>query len=120
MVGEPTTARRWTSPLLPGRRRQEVRQRSAKPPPPVQIRAAPPIPTLMNSGTCRLRLIRGRWRLQSKTVHLAKPPLLDRFDSLAVRRIDDVRVDAECRRDARVPELLLRDLARHLEVVQER
>src|SRR3954469_16665330 len=26
-----------------GRRRQEVRQRSAKPPPPVQIRAAPPL-----------------------------------------------------------------------------
>src|SRR5262249_78675 len=39
-------ARRVTSPDPPfpfqGRRRQEVRQRSAKPPPPVQIRAAPP------------------------------------------------------------------------------
>jgi hypothetical protein len=37
-----------------------------------------------------------------------------------VRRIDDVRIDVERRRDARVPELLLRDLDRRLEVVQER
>src|SRR4051794_32905516 len=35
-----------------GRRRQEVRQRSAKPPPPVQIRAAPP--TFAFSSTRRL------------------------------------------------------------------
>ena len=45
------------------RRRQEVRQRSAKPPSPVQIRAAPPIPTLRNEGTCALRLIHGSCRL---------------------------------------------------------
>jgi hypothetical protein len=35
-------------------------------------------------------------------------PGFDRFDGLAVRRIADVRVDVERRRDARVPELLLR------------
>jgi hypothetical protein len=37
-----------------------------------------------------------------------------------VRGIDDVRVDVECRRDARMPELLLRDLDRHTQVVQQR
>jgi len=37
-----------------------------------------------------LRLILGRRRLQSKTAHLAKQPLFERFDSLAVRGIDDI------------------------------
>ena len=37
-----------------------------------------------------------------------------------MRRIDDVRVDVERRLDARVPELLLRDLHRHAEIVEQR
>src|SRR5438093_12049030 len=40
--------------------------------------------------------------------------------SFSVRRVDDLRVDVQCRLDARVPELLLRDLDRHSEVVQQR
>ena len=35
------------------------------------------------------------------------------FDRRAMRAVDDVRVDVEGRLDARVPELLLRDLHRH-------
>jgi hypothetical protein len=42
---------------------------------------------------------------------------LDRFDRLAVRCIDDVRVDVEGGRDAGVSELLLRDPHRHAEIV---
>jgi len=45
---------------------------------------------------------------------------LDRLDGLAVRRINGVRVEVERRRNARVPELLLRDLHRHVEVVEQR
>jgi hypothetical protein len=52
--------------------------------------------TLMNDWTCRLRLIYGRRRLQSKTVHLAKQPFFDCFDGLAVRCTNDVRVS--CRK----------------------
>ena len=37
-----------------------------------------------------------------------------------MRRINDVRVDVERRLDARVPELLLRDLHRHAEIVEQR
>jgi len=37
-----------------------------------------------------------------------------------MRRIDDVRVDVERRLDARVPELLLRDLHRHAQIVEQR
>ena len=36
-----------------------------------------------------------------------------------MRRVDDVRVDVERRRNARVPELLLRDLHRYAEVVEQ-
>ena len=42
------------------------------------------------------------------------------FDRCAVRGVDDVRVDVERRRDARVPELLLRDLRRHAQIVEQR
>jgi hypothetical protein len=42
------------------------------------------------------------------------------FDRCAVRRVDNVRVDVERRLDARVPELLLRDLHRHTEIVEQR
>ena len=44
----------------------------------------------------------------------------ERFDRPAVRGIDDVRVDVERRLDGRVPELLLRDLHRHAEIVEQR
>ena len=44
----------------------------------------------------------------------------DGFDGGAVRRLDRVRVDVERRRNAGVPKLLLRDLDRHLEVVEQR
>lgn len=37
-----------------------------------------------------------------------------------MRGIDDMRVDVERRLNARVPELLLCDLHRHLQIVQER
>ena len=37
-----------------------------------------------------------------------------------MRRVDDVRVDIQRRRDARVSELLLRDLHRHAEIVEQR
>jgi hypothetical protein len=37
-----------------------------------------------------------------------------------VRGLDDVRVDVERRLDARVPELLLCDLHRHAEIVEQR
>ena len=72
------------------------------------------------TALCGLRLIHSRWRLQSKTVHLAKQPLFEFFDGRTMRCVDNVSVDVERRRDTRVSELLLRDLNRHLEVVQER
>ena len=37
-----------------------------------------------------------------------------------MRRLDDVRVDIQRRRDTRVSELLLRDLHRHPEVIEQR
>jgi hypothetical protein len=37
----------------------------------------------------------------SKTVHLAKQPFFEFFDALAVRRVHDMCVDVECRRDER-------------------
>ena len=37
-----------------------------------------------------------------------------------MRRVDDVRVDVERRLDARVPELFLRDLHRHAQIVEQR
>ena len=42
------------------------------------------------------------------------------LDRLPMRGVDDVRVDVERRLDARVPELLLRDLHRHAEIVEQR
>jgi len=37
-----------------------------------------------------------------------------------MRFVDDVRVDVERRLDARVPELLLRDLHQHAQIVEQR
>jgi hypothetical protein len=48
---------------------------------------------------------------------MAEQPLFHRFDCRAVRRIDDVCVDVQRRRDAGVPELLLRDRDWHLEII---
>jgi len=53
-------------------------------------------------------------------VQFEKQPLSDRFHRLPMRRIDDVRVDVEGRRNARVAELLLRDLHGHVQIVQQR
>ena len=50
------------------RRSQVVRQRSAKPPSPVQIRAAPPILNLVDAVTCGLRLVEPSRRLREHSI----------------------------------------------------
>jgi len=45
---------------------------------------------------------------------------LQRFNRLPMRGVDDVRAGVERRLDARVPELPLRDLHRHAEIVEQR
>ncbi len=50
-------------------------------------------------------------------------PLIRTLVSMTIRSmrgVDDVRVDVERRLDARVPELLLRDLHRHAQIVEQR
>ena len=89
---------------------------SAKPRPPVQIRAAPPILTSTFSSTCGFRLGVRFLRLGNSW----EQPRFERFDRCAMRRVDDVRVDVERRLNARVPELLLRDLHRHAQIVEQR
>jgi hypothetical protein len=75
--------------------------KSAKPPPPVQIRAAPPLR-----------------QFETIRVQIDEQAIFDRFDSLAMRCVDDVRVDVERRRDRRMAQLLLSDLHRYAEIVQ--
>src|SRR5262249_54924985 len=89
---------------------------SAKPPPPVQIRAAPPILSHTKITTCRIGWLWALRQFGNSWEQFA----LERFDRLAVRGIDDVRVDVERRRDAPVPELLLGNLDRHAKVVEQR
>src|SRR4029453_350780 len=83
------------------RRRQVVRQRSAKPPSPVQIRAAPPITTSVNAVTYRYGVRELIRRFGNTWEQLA----FYCFDRLPVRGIDDVRVDVERRLNARMTEL---------------
>jgi hypothetical protein len=96
--------------------RKYVPALSAKPPSPVQIRAAPPTLTVRRSTTCVGRCVRRRRQLGTTWEQLA----FECPDRLPVRCVDDVRVDVERRRDARVPELLLRDLHGHSQVVEQR
>src|SRR4029453_12222859 len=62
------------------RRRQVVRQRSAKPPSPVQLRAAPPILTSMHTVACvDRRIFLGR-QLTSVYVRFAEQPFFHCFN----------------------------------------
>ena len=98
------------------RRRQVVRQRSAKPPSPVQIRAAPPILTLVNAVTYGDRVFGPIRRFGNTWEQFA----FNRLDRFPMRGIDHVRLDVERRRDTCVSQLFLRDLHRHLQVTQQR
>ena len=76
--------------------------KSAKPPSPVQIRAAPPFLKLVDAVTCGRHIREPSCQLQSRTVHLAEQPVFDVLDGLPMRGIEDVRVDVQRRRNARV------------------
>src|SRR5215470_15155595 len=67
--------------------------KSAKPPPPVQIRAAPPILSHATVTSCRIGPLRAIRRFGNSWEQFA----LERFDRGAVRRVDDMRVYVECR-----------------------
>ena len=93
--------------------------KSAKTPSPVQIRAAPPIISSVNTVTYRLSAIEPWRQLRAISGQNGEQPLFDVLDRLAVRGIDHVCVDVEGRRNAGVPKLFLGDLHRHLQVVEQ-
>src|SRR4030095_11151078 len=94
--------------------------KSAKPPSPVQIRAAPPILNLINTVTCGNRGFQRSRGFETVRDSYHEQSLFDRFDGTAVRGIHDVCIDPECRGNTGVSELLLRDLRRHAQVVEQR
>ena len=90
------------------RRRQVVRQRSAKPPSPVQIRAAPPILNSVHAVTYANRnfgLSRGFETIRDS---FREQSLFECFHGVPMRCVDDVGVDAGRCGNAGMPELLLR------------
>jgi hypothetical protein len=78
------------------------RTRRPMKPSPVQIRTAPPILKLINAMTCGGRILERISQLRAISGHIAEHLLFDVLDGLAVRRVVYVRVDIECRRDARM------------------
>src|SRR6185503_3199361 len=72
----------------------------------------------VNAVTCGRCGFEPSRQLRAISGQIAEQSVFDLLDGLTVRRVDDVRIDVERRRNARVPELLLSDLHRHPEVVQ--
>jgi hypothetical protein len=58
--------------------------RAAKPPSPVQIRAAPPILNLVNAVTCGRRILERPRRFETIRVQIDEQSVFDRFNGTAV------------------------------------